>query len=212
MRQDILTLSRVIRLLIKHDIMEPTQSIDSPETAAHLCVKLHENAIQADLLEIIYTCLPATESAQELILGYLAFVIDELQDFASEIERRRAHAIGLGIYEDDTPEQVLAKLEESKKLYPAEQYFACWTFLAKAGIDATQLTVSESLLAMEELLCEKTNEATAQILSLMEDDNKSFAKDTRDILRHANFYSFALDIFNMVDEMYRKLEGKRDRK
>lgn len=209
MKQDILTISRVMRVLSGAGI-NTDLSLDDAISLVVMMRLIDDANVSGALFDII---LEAGESREPDNLMLFFFNIKrELDEFHAEIERRKKHVIDLGIYVEDTEEELLLKLEENKNYYVGDVYLSNYRTLRKEGIEPEKLSLFESMIMIEEIVCNDLNKATSELLSIISSDNPSFCESVRKTIRYANFYSFALDIYNDVDEMYQSIEKKRNSK
>jgi hypothetical protein len=207
MKKDILTVSRVLRLLNKAEIEIDNLQFEDIMSAAVLMSIIEEKEISELILDVISDS--GDERDNNLIIRFMIYVSDELLAFNEEISKRKNHVIGLEFYIEDTEEELLAKLEKTKNSYPADIYLHNYSMLSKNGINPESLSVYESMILAEEIICSEINKATLEILSIVDSENHSFCESIREIVDFANFYSFALDIYNDASEMYQDIERKR---
>jgi len=211
MKKDILTVSRVTRILNK--INPDLQNVDLANTMSY-AITLSSINSQDSINELFGIIKESQDLATEpinVINEFLLYVGSELNVYNAEIENRKEHAKMLGFYTDDTPEQLEEKANENKDIYIGDQYMSCYLLLSKNGVLCSELTISESLILMEDILCQQVVSNVHEILSILESDYKSFTEDMRRIIKHANFCAFALDIQSEVDKMYIDYQKKKEK-
>jgi hypothetical protein len=207
-KKDVLTVSRVMFALKNADI--DTGNINLGDISSYVNVMSALN--DEKLAEEIFGLITTDNSADSLktINMYFIYLMEQSLFFTKEISRRVEHAKKMEVYKEDTEEEIEVKRLEHKDDYPSDYYMSCFMILAKNGIDASNLCVGESLIMMENILCEEMNKSTMELLGYVsiKDNGKSFAENIKKIIKYANFYAFALDIYNGVSEMYDRLEKK----
>lgn len=137
---------------------------------------------------------------------------NELAAYMQEIQRRTNHAIQLGIYQPDTPEQLEAKQVESRDVCPTNHYFSGYLLLCKNGIDCGLLSISEALLAIDEITCCEINAGSSQVLAMIASDRPADETRFKTYLRHANFVAISLDIYNELDKLWTQVRNSKDMK
>ncbi|MDY0388886.1 MAG: hypothetical protein RBT65_17570 [Methanolobus sp.] len=210
MKQDILTVSRVMRILTSVGIDGCRLNLQNPIDAATLISSLSQKEILDNVINIIH--LREEEKSPQLVMEFFINLSEQLNLFNDEIDRRKQHVVSLGIYQDDTEEELLAKQEKNKDLYIGDMYLSNYFLLKKNNIEPACLSIYESMILIEEIVCSEINKVTLEMLGLMDSDSHSFCEQVRKTIAHANFYSFALDIYDDVNEMYQSLERKRSNK
>lgn len=214
MKGDILTLSRVGRELKKINIDLQMVDIENENIQSMLLAVICTNK---DIFARVYRAIDGSErdrefDKQKVVDEYLHYVIYELGLYSQEVKARQEHAINLGVYALDSEEVILKKIEENKDIYRLDHYLSCHSFLAKNNIDASILTISEALIIMENLLCEEVNKSIAELLAYIADDNQQFVEQVKKEMKHSNFYAFALDIHEAVNNMYLSIEKRKKNK
>jgi hypothetical protein len=209
MKQDILTISRVMRALVEAGFSDNI-NIGDPVTMAMLMQSIDEPA----LIDKLYNLILEQDDIREpaTIMSFLLEIKLELDAFNQEIDRRKQHAIKLGIYVEDTPEELQAKQAEMKNYYVSDIYLANYRTLCKEGIDPERLNLYEAMILVEDIVCAELNKASSELLSLISADNPAFCERVQSVIKYANFYSFALDIYNDVDKAYQEIDKKRNSK
>jgi hypothetical protein len=170
-----------------------------------------------DIKKLCVSIFPEFSEASEKdifqkVTEFFLSVSGQLTEYSAEIERRKAHAIKIGAYFDDTPEEIEAKSAKNKDLYLGNQYLAGLILLSKNGIDYKNLTISEALIVIEDLTCAEINNGSYQILGMIGSDEPSTESRFKEILRHANFVAFALDIYEELDKVWQRIRDKKDSK
>lgn len=209
MRQDILTISRVMRVLSNAGI-NAGLSIEDTVSIVSIVQLINDNNISDALLDII-TEKDEKRDINNIVLFFFN-IKKEIALFQSEIDKRKKHVIDIGLYVEDTEEEFRLKMEENKNYYVGDVYLSNYKTLRKEGIEPEKLSLFECMIMIEEIVCLDINKATSDLLSIVSSDNPSFCEQVRKTIRYANFYSFALDIYNDVDEMYQRIEKKRKSK
>lgn len=210
MKQDILTVSRVMRVLASVDIDGCSLNLENPIDAATLISSLSQKEILDNVIDIIHS--GEDERTPQLVMEFFIHLSEQLGLFNDELNKRKQHVINLGIYADDTAEELLAKQEKNKDLYIGDMYLSNYFLLKKNNIEPNCLSIYESMVLIEEIVCSEINKVTLEMLGFMDSDSHSFCEQVRKTIAHANFYSFALDIYDDVNEMYQSLERKRSNK
>lgn len=210
MKQDILTVSRVMRVLASVDIDGCSLNFENPIDAATLISTLSQKDVLDNVIDIIHS--GEDERTPQLVMEFFIHLSEQLGLFNDELNKRKQHVINLGIYMDDTAEELLAKQEKNKDLYIGDMYLSNYFLLKKNNIEPACLSIYESMILIEEIVCSEINKVTLEMLGLMDSDSHSFCEQVRKTIAHANFYSFALDIYDDVNEMYQSLEKKRSNK
>lgn len=204
-----MTISRVMRVLSKAGISTELNIEDTVSLVAMMQL-INDAKISDTLFDIILD----SEEKREVdnIVLFFFNIKKEFDEFHSEIERRKKHVVDMGIYVEDTEEELLLKIEENKNYYVGDIYLSNYRTLRKEGIEPENLSLFECMVTVEDIVCGDLNKATSELLSIISSDNPSFCEQARKAMRYANFYSFALDIYNDVDEMYQSIEKKRSSK
>lgn len=213
MKRDILTLSRVHAILGRNEInLSAFNASDMVDYALFMSV-LSNEAILEELCKVIKTDeeLLNNEQKLSLISDYFIYFGNEQKLFMEEIEKRKKHVIDLGYYKEDTEEELLKKLEEVKDIYPSNQYLEMYVSLEREQIRSADLTISEAMLISELIACQSITKGAMELLAYIESDRKSFCEAIKKLVKHANFYAFALDIYNDVEKMYEEV-NKKDKK
>jgi hypothetical protein len=211
-KKDILTASRVMFALRNADIDTTSLGVNNIISYFDIISTLDNKELRKKIFNIVRN----DQSNDEIktINLYFIYLMGESLLFTKEINRRIEHAKKVGVYADDSEEDLERKRKESKDIYPSEYYMSCFILLSKNGIDTKYLNISECLMAMENIICDEINNATNELLGYVsiEDSGKSFAESIRKIVKHANFYAFAIDIYNEVNEKYNRIQEKKERK
>lgn len=209
MKKDILTISRVMRTLKNSGIDIDGMNLEDGISISSILMTIHEKKLTDVILNII---LEAGEERNDTVVNdFFVNLHIELTLFNLEIERRKKHVIELGIYEEDTEEELLKKAEEAKDNYPIDIYMTNYLVLCKEGLVPENLTLYESMIFVEDIVSNDVNKATMELIGWIGDTEKTFCEQVKKTIKFANFHSFALDIHNDVDEMYRNVEKKRSK-
>lgn len=210
MKKDLLTFSRVVELF--NEAGFDIASIDASDVVIHsmLISAIKENDMADKIFDVIADS--GDINKEQVISDFLVYVSNEFSKYESEIKKRKEHAVNLGIYIEDTPQDIARKMEESKDIYKSNAYLSYCAMLSKNNINFLLLTIYESMILIESILCDEVNKGSFEMLAFFESDNPVFAERIRNILKHSNFYSFALDIYNDVDKMYKAINSKKDKK
>lgn len=209
MKKDILTVSRFMRQLNQD---EATRGLNI-ESGFDGVVAL--SSIKEEMIEPLFSIisdgesLPSNIERIKAISEFIFYISSEYKLYSEEIEARKNHVKSLGLYEDDTPEQISEKIEKNKNIYRFDNSLNAYYILAKCNLNPLSLSLFEALILLEQFLCEETNRSSYELLHFIEDDVPSFYERANECIRHANFYSFALDINNDVVNMYQSIERKK---
>lgn len=149
-----------------------------------------------------------TDIKVEQVGEFFLDVSAEMKRYNDEIERRRQHAVRLGVYVEDSEDVLKTKAEKVKDAYMGDPYLQMVLMLSKAGIHYADLTISEAMLAVEVLTCEEINSGSSQLAAMLESDTPTMAKTLKDMLRYANFVAFALDIYEELDKLWLQMSKK----
>lgn len=213
MRQDILTLSRVHSILTRNGVNLSNFNVVETSDYATVMSVFSDEEIVKEVYEAIKTDDRVTNIADmtKFISEYLIYISKEQKLFSDEIEKRKKHVIDLNIYIEDTEEELLKKLEEIKDMYATNYYLDVYTSLERENIKTNDLTISEAMLINESISCQTIIKGSMELLAYIENERKSFCEVIKKLIKHANFYAFALDIYNDVEKMYEEV-NKKDKK
>lgn len=213
MRQDILTLSRVHSILTRNGVNLSNFNVVETSDYATVMSVFSDEEIVKEVYEAIKTDDRVTNIADmtKFISEYLIYISKEQKLFSDEIEKRKKHVIDLNIYIEDTEEDLLKKLEEIKDMYATNYYLDVYTSLERENIKTNDLTISEAMLINESISCQTIIKGSMELLAYIENERKSFCEVIKKLIKHANFYAFALDIYNDVEKMYEEV-NKKDKK
>jgi hypothetical protein len=210
-KKDILTISRVLRVLKEIGIDTNSLNLGDSVTTAFIIPAISKPEIVNKIHGIIKD-KDTPDSPANAMTSFFMYIADEITMFEEEIKRRKEHVINIGLYVEDTEEELAEKAKKLKDIYIADIYLCNYVLLCKNGIVPESLTLYEALVVIEDITCSDINKITSELVAMIEADNAAFAKQVRETLKYANFYSFALDIYNDVDEMYQSLEKKRNQR
>ena len=168
MKQDILTVSRVMRILTSIGIDGCRLNLQNPIDAATLISSLSQKEMLDNVIDIIH--LREEEKSPQLVMEFFINLSERLNLFNDEIDRRKQHVVSLGIYQDDTEEELLAKQEKNKDLYIGDMYLSNYFLLKKNNIEPACLSIYESMILIEEIVCSEINKVTLEMLGLMDSD------------------------------------------
>jgi len=207
MNRDILTFSRVSELL------KNKKNIDNIDYSDKFARSLSMIMIEDDINLLNMICdtinVQATTQIDKVasINTYFEHIANQMELYNNEMESRKEHALTLGIYANPSTEEMAIRAEETKDIYLTNHYFNCYSILVKNGFDSNVLTIYESLMSVEKILCDELNKASLEVCQMIDKGSKSFTDKVRDSIRHANFYSFSVDIYDAVDKVYKEQEN-----
>lgn len=212
LRKDIMTVSRFMRELKAIGI---DSNIDFSNTSQMLLMMYEK--IKPENLANIVSVISDIDTADNVLMfeefnSYLLYIAVEDRKYQDEIELRKNHSKNLGIYREETPEEMQVKIDKNKDIYRADYHLAMYKILCKNGINPEQLTLYETFILCEDISCEEIKNSTYQLLGLIESEDKNRASTVesyKNVLKNANFYNFALDIHESVDELYQSIVRKR---
>lgn len=189
MQANILTLSRINRKLKEHNIDINPAETENPALA--LIMLKNENP------ELIEELIQQQDilSFDDLIELFLDIQFQIMQ-YLAEIEQRKKFAIDINVWkEDDEP-------KDQEKLYPNDYYLSCYKLLSSNGINPLDINIYEGLILSEEIQCQEMTKSIHEMLGIIADSNKTFCEIIKNMLKHANFTSFVLDIYTDVEKAY----------
>jgi hypothetical protein len=202
MKTDILTVSRVFRILNQYDIK------DIPNSDNTMLSSIILSNLDDAILPKILKALDVKQSNDkikniEIMSLFFQEVNDCVSQYIGEIEKRKKHASEvLGIWKEDET------IDNNKNIYQSDYYLQCYLTLSENNISPEKLNLYESFILSEEISCNKIKESIQQMLSMIEDKAKTFCLVQKENLKHANFIAFVLDIYDAVEKMYNEFLAK----
>lgn len=198
----ILTISRINRLLKRHGIVVNPAETDNP--ALSLILLQNENSqVIDDLIELLQL-----ESFDELLSVFIDIQVNVLQ-YVDEINNRKDFAINtLSTWKEDE-----TQIQEEISYPGGDYYLSCHKVLAEHGINSLDVTIYEALLLSEEIQCSEIIKSIHEMIGIIQDKNKTFCDLIKNMLKHANFLAFVLDIYTDVEKAYTEyVEKERNSK
>lgn len=206
-RTDTLTVSRVFRILDKYDIK------DMPNSENIMLSSIAMTQLNENLLPELFDAAGLEKSGDNMIdVETISELFSEINkhmiSYSAEIEKRKHHATNIikMWQEDEEPKS------PEENLYQSDYYLQCYMGLAKEGIQPEKLNLYESFILYEEIVCNHVKEGISQMLSMLEDKYKTFVLVQKEMLKHANFTAFVLDIYDAVEKMYNEMNEKEKSK
>lgn len=195
MNKDILTCARVLDIIRSEFGLNNFPSNQQDIVLLSKIFDEENYTIMDDVLSIIYPEMP-NEQYAVLFIKYLEFVSESLQKYNTEIINRIDFAINAGTYKLDE------NIEEKEEFYQSNIYYTISINLYKNGINPVNLSLYESMLMNDELICNDLKKSASELVSYISSSNEILSKSLKDLIPHCNFVSMCLDLIKEAEAIY----------
>lgn len=206
MNNILLSMSRINRLFRNNGLDFMPSDAENTLLATIMLEKEHEELFDA-IYGIIKKNIDLEQDKIITISNLFEEVKEQMIQYVNEIESRKSFVRDeLKIWKESND------VIKDEKFYGIDIYLSCYKNLAENNINSDNLNLYEAFILSEEIQCQFLAKAIYEMMSIIEDKNKTFCGIIKEYIKHANFYVFMLDIYNDVEKMYNEYIEKERHK
>lgn len=204
MKTDILTIARVLDILNRNFGIKSYPSTENEAMQLITALDSDENDTIFEIISLIYGD-SITGDMGNMFADFISMVIKNIFLYATEIAVRTEHAKKVGVWTDDTPEDLEKRAKKFEHSYQWNEYYKVYIQLSQKNIDTRELSLYECLIIQEEIVCDEINKSSAEILSMLDKEkNASFIENTKKVLTLSNFTLMSISCIEEIERMYER--------